>query len=83
MSGMKVNHFNQQLVLARQVGCACGKGELPEFALPNVEKAWNEYRTYIKTEAWTRGWNRYSDDEIERYFRLGYKQAVDDKRAQS
>lgn len=78
-NGMRVNHANQQLVLARQVGYACGQNILAEFQFPTVDKAWNEYKTLIQDEARAHGWLRHSEDMVERYFRQGYSRALNDK----
>lgn len=65
--------------LALMLGYQCGLGERPEFQFSTVDKAWNEYWSYIKDEARRRSWPLGSKDDLERHFRRGFGKATNEK----
>lgn len=70
---IKVNRGNRDIQLASFMGYESGLGERVEFQFTNLDKAWNDCWLLIKDEAHRRGWNLSSKDEIERWFKEGFK----------
>lgn len=70
---IKRTAYNRDIQLAAFMGYESGLGDRVEFQFPSLDKAWNDCWLLIKDEARQRGWVLHSKDEIERWFKEGFR----------